>query len=714
MNISSSRTGSTGNWGKFRLPVLQWRLSEDGLDGTGIEFVFIRTQTDTAPEDITTTDEEDATDDFVPTDWTDDQQGVNLTYKYEWAAKRVGSSGDWGKFSTPANWATFSLDGAGVEFVFIRTSDETAPSTPSTTTAQDEMDDFVPNLWTDDPSGVTASLSHEWVSERRGMTGDWSKFTTPSLWARYSTDGAGIEAIYRRTTTNVAPDSPATTIAQDETDDFVPNGWTDDLTGVDATNQYEWRSKRTGSTRDWGKFGTPRLQSAWAQVTQDQIDNLTLPRSAGWYFKFIDANTAVAIENLSETDAWPASAVLAANDATPGDNVAGDIVTIYRGEIASTRSWNSISMTWAAIASFVNGQLVVHGGISGDNIAARVIDASHLTAVLTMTTVLEVGDDRIRLDGRTDDGLGNTIQPSISVFDDQATPAERVRIGQLGAGTTDYGMIIRDRDGNNIITQDGLGIGVVGNVNITGEISASHISSDVLNVVTLWTGSESIFVNQSVGALNSDDVTITLDGDLDDHGMVFILDGQTVYAAEIDDIPTSGAHVIIRYPENSRSNYVGLRRNSDGDELTIYGQSQGEFFGASPTVKFTARRILGVKGPMPQAPAFVPARPDVPEIDVLATLDGFESSWLLPYDGGSSITGQQLEWKLATNNIFLTRTLTATDTEATVDTLAGGAFYHVRLRVTNVVGLVYSSTHKIFIAMQKANRGHGCWIATNV
>ena len=128
-------------------------------------------------------------------------------------------------------------------------------------------------------------------------------------------------------------------------------GWSDDLVGVDATDRYEWRSKRIGTTGNWGKFQAPKLATNWSEITQDQIDALTLPRSAGWYFKFIDANTAVAIENLSETDAWPASAVNAANDATPGDNVAGDIVTIYRGEIASTRSWNDISMTWVAIAS---------------------------------------------------------------------------------------------------------------------------------------------------------------------------------------------------------------------------------------------------------------------------------------------------------------------------------------------------------------------------
>ena len=265
---------------------------------------------------------------------------------------------------------------------------------------------------------------------------------------------------------------------------------------------------------------------------------------------------------------------------------------------------------------------------------------------------------------------------------------------------SDYGLIIRDRDGRNLITQDGFGIGVVGDVNITGEISATHVSADVLNVVTLWTGDESILVNQSFGQVQSESVTISLDGNLDDHGMVFIMTGQAIYAVEISDIPTTGEHILrgATNPAGRRSNYVGVRRNADGDELTIYAQSQGSLFNVSPIIRFTARRILGVKGPMPTVPTPVPTIPEQPEIEVIPTMDGFEASWLIPDDGGSIITGQQLEWKLATNNVFLERILTTTDTDATVDTLAGGAFYHVRLRITNAVGLVYSSTHKIFVA----------------
>ena len=124
----------------------------------------------------------------------------------------------------------------------------------------------------------------------------------------------------------------------------------------------------------------------------------------------------------------------------------------------------------------------MHGGISADNLAARIIGANHLVADLLLATVIRVGDNNILLDGR------DNVMPAVSVFDKQSVQVERVRMGQLGSDTTDWGLVIRDRNDNVIISQDGLGIGVVGDVNIEGDISADHISSDVLNVVTLYTG----------------------------------------------------------------------------------------------------------------------------------------------------------------------------------------------------------------------------------
>ena len=57
-------------------------------------------------------------------------------------------------------------------------------------------------------------------------------------------DGKGYEYIFKSTTTNTRPATPATS----QTDDYVPSGWNDDPVGVSATVPYEWVSKRTKRT----------------------------------------------------------------------------------------------------------------------------------------------------------------------------------------------------------------------------------------------------------------------------------------------------------------------------------------------------------------------------------------------------------------------------------------------------------------------------------
>lgn len=77
----------------------------------------------------------------------------------------------------------------------------------------------------------------------------------------YGKDGKGIEYIFKLQ--NSAPSNPtpsdyATNTEYQRTDqEFVPDGWTDDPTGVDAVNQYEWVSKRVSTNGHWGAFSEP-------------------------------------------------------------------------------------------------------------------------------------------------------------------------------------------------------------------------------------------------------------------------------------------------------------------------------------------------------------------------------------------------------------------------------------------------------------------------
>jgi hypothetical protein len=78
------------------------------------------------------------------------------------------------------------LDGKSVEFIFKQTQNPTAPTTPSTAQA----DDYVPDLWTDNPVGVTSTWQFEWVCKRTKSNGVWSNFSAPALWSKYSFNGS--------------------------------------------------------------------------------------------------------------------------------------------------------------------------------------------------------------------------------------------------------------------------------------------------------------------------------------------------------------------------------------------------------------------------------------------------------------------------------------------------------------------------------------------
>ena len=78
---------------------------DTGKDGRGAEFVFRRTAADVAPAAIVTTDAQKATDDFEPTNWSDDPLGTTTALPYEWVSKRKGSTEKWNEFSAPVLWS---------------------------------------------------------------------------------------------------------------------------------------------------------------------------------------------------------------------------------------------------------------------------------------------------------------------------------------------------------------------------------------------------------------------------------------------------------------------------------------------------------------------------------------------------------------------------------------------------------------------------------
>lgn len=249
----------------------------DGKDGKDYEWIFARTSHYKAPAQPPTSQQ----DDYVPapsvtTDgqvWTDNAVGPDSDNPYEWASKRVkGNDGMWGKFTSPALWAKFSFDGApgvdgtDVEWIFKRTSSNTAPNTPS---GSDE-DGYVPSGWTNNPTGPNSERPYEWTCVRYKTGGRWSGYSAASLWAKWSfngvdgVDGEGVEYIFTRTKTEDSSTVPEVPAAAEY--DNPPAPWTDDPTGVDATYRYEWVSKRNKVEGVWGAFSAP---SIWARYSYD-------------------------------------------------------------------------------------------------------------------------------------------------------------------------------------------------------------------------------------------------------------------------------------------------------------------------------------------------------------------------------------------------------------------------------------------------------------
>lgn len=100
----------------------------------------------------------------------------------------------------------------------------------------------------------------------------------------YGKDGKGIEYIFKLQ--NSAPSNPTPSGYADDTEyqrtdkEYIPYGWTDDPTGVDAVNQYEWVCKRVSTNGHWGAFSEPAEYAHFgkhAPKAKSSDDIVTIP-----------------------------------------------------------------------------------------------------------------------------------------------------------------------------------------------------------------------------------------------------------------------------------------------------------------------------------------------------------------------------------------------------------------------------------------------------
>ena len=163
-------------------------------------------------------------------------------------------------------------DGSGFELVFRRTASLSDVPGAITSTAQGLVtDQYEPAGWARDPISPTADERIVWAAIRTGTTGNWSEFVhPPALFAQWGIDGASVEFVYRRTSTDSRPANITTTDAEKLLNDFIPTtptGITDELDDVSVDFPYRWISKRkrvTGSNA-WEEFSPWALDATFSQ-----------------------------------------------------------------------------------------------------------------------------------------------------------------------------------------------------------------------------------------------------------------------------------------------------------------------------------------------------------------------------------------------------------------------------------------------------------------
>lgn len=262
------RVRTDGVWSNFSTPALWSNWGEQGLSGGHYQYRW----------------KISATKPSIPTDaaasgWSTNSELVPGDGEYVWQIQRFANPD-----GTLTAWSNLirltgadgedGKDGNSIEFIYTRNADGSQPSTPASV----NQAGHIPSGWTNHPSGVTASLMYEWVSQRYldKSTQKWGNWSTPGIWSRYSErgkDGDGYEYIYRRFSNYVGGSSlapggqyyPPVNVDSSEyqADDYVPDGYTDNPTGPTDAIKYEYVWIRKKENSKWQAWKTGALWSKW-------------------------------------------------------------------------------------------------------------------------------------------------------------------------------------------------------------------------------------------------------------------------------------------------------------------------------------------------------------------------------------------------------------------------------------------------------------------
>lgn len=143
--------------------------------------------------------------DYQPTDerskWVINSTNPNKGY-YTWMTFAFVSNGVYGSWTSPVcitgKDGEAGTDIADKEQIYKTAAEGETVQKPAN---EENVSDYVPEGWTDNPQGVSATVPCEWtcIRTKNTSTGKWNDWVGPILWAHYGhngTDGDGVEYIF--------------------------------------------------------------------------------------------------------------------------------------------------------------------------------------------------------------------------------------------------------------------------------------------------------------------------------------------------------------------------------------------------------------------------------------------------------------------------------------------------------------------------------------
>ena len=390
-----------------------FRWSKFGLDGKGWEYVFRRTTADTEPTTIVTTTANRSVDEFVPPNTTDDPTGVTDTIPYEWGSVRKYNPDTkrWSEFSSWFLWTHFGTtgatgdpgeDGKGWEFVFQQTATDSQPTQIASSQTGLGMDGYVPTGATDEPQGTSEALPFEWAAVRKYDPDNdiWNEFSSWFRWSKYGLDGKGWEYVFRRTNDSDEPTTIVSTNAGRLTDDYVPPNTTDDPTGVNSVNPFEWGAVRkyNPDTKRWSEFSSWFL---WTHFGMDGDPGLPGSDGKGWEFVF----------RRTTTDSQPTQVVSSVTGLGMDDYVPTGTTDSPQGtsevnpfEWGAVRKYDQVNQTWNEFSEWFRWSNLGLDGKGWEYVFRLTLDDTEPTTIVT-TTANRIVDDFVP-PNTTDDPSG--------------------------------------------------------------------------------------------------------------------------------------------------------------------------------------------------------------------------------------------------------------------------------------------------------------------